>query len=81
MYDFEKRVLKFIKDSNKISSSRELREAFITLKSDFEDLSKVPSENVMFQYFDFIAWLESKTNNEPFSSVVKRRYKNRKLMN
>ena len=81
MYDFEKRVLKFIKDSNKIRSTRELREAFITLKNDFEELSKVPSEKVMFQYFDFIAWLESKTNNEPFSTVVKRRYKNRKLLN
>ena len=81
MYDFEKRVLSFIKDSNKIRSSRELRKAFIKLKADFEELSKIPSEKVMFQYFDFIAWLESKTNNESFSSVVKRRYKNRKLLN
>jgi tetratricopeptide (TPR) repeat protein len=78
MYDFEKRVLTFIKDSNKIRTSRELREAFIKLKKDFEELSKVPSEKVMFQYFDFIAWLESKTKNESFSSVVKKRYKERK---
>ncbi len=75
MYDFERRVLTFIKDSNKIRSPRELREAFAKLKNDFEELSKIPSEKVMFQYFDFIAWLESKTTNEPFSSVVKRRYK------
>ncbi len=79
MYDFEKRVLAFIKDSNKIRSSRELRDAFSKLKNDFEELSKIPSEKVMFQYFDFIAWLESKTSNEPFSSVVKRLYKERKV--
>lgn len=77
MYNFEKRVLTFIKDSNKIQTSRELREAFLTLKNDFEELSKIPSEKVMFQYFDFIAWLESKTSNESFSTVVKRRYKER----
>ena len=81
IYEFEKRVLTFIKDSNKIHSTRELRVAFLKLKKDFEELSKVPSEKVMFQYFDFIAWLESKTNNEPFSSVVKRRYKERKNLN
>lgn len=78
MYNFEKRVLSFIKDSSKIHSSRELRDAFIKLKKDFEELSKIPSEKVMFQYFDFIAWLESKTNNQSFSTVVKRRYQERK---
>ena len=77
MYDFEKRVLSFIKDSSKIHSSKELKEAFVKLKNEFEELSKIPSEKVMFQYFDFIAWLESKTNDETFSDVVKRRYKER----
>ena len=81
MYDFEKRVLTFIKDSSKIHSSRELREAFTKLKNDFEELSKIPSEKVMFQYFDFIAWLESKTSNESFSAVVKRRYKEKEKLN
>lgn len=75
MYGFEKCVLAFIKDSGKIHSAKELKNAFIKLKKDFETLSDIPSEKVMLKYFDFIAWLESKINNESFSSVVKRRYK------
>ncbi|MFT5386651.1 MAG: hypothetical protein ACI81W_004064, partial [Saprospiraceae bacterium] len=40
----------------------------------FEALAKDPSEKVMFQYFDFIAWADSKINNEAFAGAVKRRY-------
>lgn len=77
MYEFEKCVLAFIKNSNKMQSNRALKNGFIKLKKDFEELSKIPSEKVMFQYFDFISWLESKINNEPFSQVVKRKYEER----
>lgn len=75
MFEFEKKVLSFIKDSSKIHSLKELRSAFTQLKEEFEKLTTIPSEKVMFQYFDFISWLESKIENEPFASVVKRKSK------
>jgi hypothetical protein len=74
MYKVEKNVLTFIKDANKTAYSRALKEAFIKLKDTFEALAKDPSEKVMFQYFDFIAWADSKINNEAFAGAVKRRY-------
>ena len=49
-------------------------EIFYTLKEAFEALAKDPTEKVMFQYFDFIAWAESKINNESFAEAAKRRY-------
>lgn len=74
MYKLEKGVLTFIKEANRTASSRDLKVAFINLKNSFEVLAKDPSEKVMFQYFDFIAWLDSKINNESFAAAVKRHY-------
>ncbi len=73
MFEFEKKVLGFIKESNKIHSLRELMHAFANLKDEFEKLTHIPSEKVMFQYFDFISWLESKIENESFAEVVRRK--------
>ncbi len=74
VHQFERRVLSFIRESNKIRTRSELNKAFAHLKQDFEKLAEIPSERVMFQYFDFIAWLESKINNRPFPEVVRERY-------
>jgi len=52
-----------------------LREAFITLKKEFEDLAKIPSENAMLRYFNFIAWLESKIKEITFAEAVQANYK------
>ena len=77
IFEFERRVLNFIRESNKIKTGKELRSAFIQLKTDFEELANIPSERVMFQYFDFIAWLESKITGEAFDRVVKQRFRDR----
>jgi hypothetical protein len=45
------------------------------LKEDFESLSQIPSEKTMLQYFDFIAWLESKIDNKPFAELIRQRAK------
>jgi len=74
LYEFEKRVLGFIQKSGKLRSSKELREAFISLKKEFEDLAKIPSENAMLRYFNFIAWLESKIENKTFAEAVQANY-------
>lgn len=70
LYEFEKSVLGFIQKSGKLRSSKELREAFIELKNEFEILAKIPSENAMLRYFNFTAWLESKIDNKTFAEAV-----------
>lgn len=74
IYGFEKKVLDFIRDTNKIHSARELKQAFTQLKASFEELSNDPNEKVMLQYFDFVVWLESKINNQSFAEGMKKRY-------
>ena len=74
LFEFERRVISFIKDSEKISSRVQLRERFLKLKNEFQSLEKLPSEKVIFQYFDFISWLESKIKEMPFAQVVSERH-------
>lgn len=77
LYEFEKSVLGFIQKSGKVRSPKELREAFVQLKVEFENLSKIPSENAMLRYFNFIAWLTSKIENITFAETVQADYKSK----
>jgi len=79
LFQFERLVLNFIRETKKVVDKRSLKEKFITLKSAFEKLEKSPSEKVIFQYFDFIAWLDSKIKGMPFSQAVKERHSDLKL--
>ncbi|MEM6965534.1 MAG: hypothetical protein AAF573_12255 [Bacteroidota bacterium] len=74
LYDFEKSVMKFIQKAGRLRSSKELREAFVQLKEEFESLSEIPSENAMLRYFNFTAWLDSKINNKTFAESVQAAY-------
>ena len=74
MFKFEKEMLNVIQASMKAHTEKESREAFIQLKIEMENLSKIPSENAMFEYFNFPAWIESKINNKTFAESIKELY-------
>lgn len=74
MYKLEKSVLSFIKDSNKAMNAKERAAIFVALKDHFETLAKDPTENVLLQYFNFIAWADSKIKKESFAKAMKRHY-------
>lgn len=74
MYKLEKSVLNFIKEANKTASSRALKDTFINLKEEFEAHAKDPTEKVMFQYFNFLAWVDSKISGKSFAEAVRERY-------
>ena len=74
VYESEKAFINFIRIStNDILSRKEKKENIIKLKEDFLELAKNPAENVIHQYFDFIAWMDSKILGEAFAEVVKRK--------
>ncbi len=74
VFEFEKRVMRFIRDSNKVSNPKALKGLMEELREDFVILSQNPSEKVMFQYFDFLSWLESKISGRSFAEVVAEKY-------
>ncbi|NJN78648.1 MAG: hypothetical protein HC803_10260, partial [Saprospiraceae bacterium] len=69
-YEFESRILKFIRKSKDMATKRELKAAFVELKLELEILSEKDSEKAIFRYFNFMAWLDSKINENDFAYEV-----------
>ncbi len=72
LYKFETVILNFLrKNSSKTSSQKQLITAFKQLKAELEEVTKDEYEHRALSYFDFIAWLDSKIENDSFSSVIR----------
>jgi len=78
---FEQKILKFLKKSLSNRSSFELLKTFQVLEKDLKDLEHISSENIMLKYFDFVSWLQSKTEDKTFAQVIRERYLNNKPPN
>ncbi len=76
LYKFESGLLNFIKtDIPRISGKQELINAFKKFHDDLLKLEKDPYERRVFEYFDFISWLESKIENRSFADIVSEKAK------
>ena len=71
---YERSILQFLHDAQKIASPHDLPQTFHKLKDSLEILQQSPTESAMLRYFDIIAWLESKISGIPFAQVVQRTY-------
>lgn len=69
-YEFESRILKFIRKSKDMITKREQKTAFVELKAELQILSEKDSEKAIFRYFNFMAWLDSKINENDFAYEV-----------
>jgi hypothetical protein len=74
-HEFESRILKFIRKSKDLATKRELKVAFVELKVELKILSEKDSEKAIFRYFNFMAWLDSKINENNFAEEVQINYK------
>lgn len=72
VYKFETLVLNFIRKQglNK-NFYKESRDSLKDLKREAGKLLKDPFEKNVFQYFHFLAWLESKIEKRPFAGVAR----------
>jgi len=74
LYKVETVILGFIrKKMPRINSPKELREALKELKEALEKVTQDAFEKKALEYFDIIAWLESKVSNISFEEAVKSR--------
>lgn len=72
LHKMEEAFLKFIKkDLQKISTQEQQVKAFTKLKHQLEEIAKDPFEEYSLNYFDTIAWLESKISNKSFAQIIK----------
>lgn len=74
LFRFEAAFLDFIQKRIPPSGrNSELLLAFRELKTTLEKVMKDPYEQRVLEYFDFIAWLQSKTEARPLPDVIKER--------
>jgi len=71
---FEESILDFLKKSNKIDNNEKFRSYFEELMVEITKLSYDPFERQALDYFDFIAWLESKLNETSFADIIKKKF-------
>ena len=71
LYEYQVRVLKFLKKLNIDMTDEELFGAFAGLKEHLTPLVKDPFAKRAFYYFDIISWLESKITEVPVEQVIR----------
>lgn len=65
-------VLDFLKKAIKVTNHRPNKEMFIALLKQIEhDIKVDPIQTAVLDYFDIIAWLQSKIQNKPFMVILK----------
>ena len=76
VYKFETVILKFIRQSSfSPDDPKKLMVFYKELHSEFIEISKDAEERRVFEYFDFISWVESKTENRSLEEIIKEKEK------
>ncbi|MCB0395135.1 MAG: hypothetical protein KDD36_00690 [Flavobacteriales bacterium] len=74
-YQLERIIIDFIqKKAPHITNKTQLIEAFRETRHEIITLREDPYERKALEYFDFIAWIDSKLENKPFGEIVRRDY-------
>jgi hypothetical protein len=72
-YEVEKLFMKHIKQLSRVDEGKEQEKVFIEFNSKLSDLMKIDRENVILEYFDLLAWVQSKLNNDSFANTIQER--------
>jgi len=68
---YQKYILKFLRDLFSDFSDRNLKKQFVELKKQMVRLESNKYERRAFLYFDIISWLESKIENKSVQEIIK----------
>lgn len=74
-YEVEKLFMKHIKQLSRVDSGSARQKVFVDFNQKLNDLMKVDRENVILEYFDLMAWVQSKLEDESFESAIQKRVK------
>jgi len=72
-YKVESVIVKHLRKLVKTTLDSERKEAYQNMKLELEKLFENPVERVLLDYFDVLAWLESKIQNISFTDAVRRK--------
>lgn len=69
IYKFEELFLKLINQLSKTENVFDLAEKLVPFEKELTIIKKDPKEQVVFEYFDFHAWVKSKLERKPFLEI------------
>jgi hypothetical protein len=73
--EVERKIINFIRRAAGTPSKKELREAYESLKKEFEDLSEQPATKRFFtSFFDIMSWIESKIERKSFAQIIQAKF-------
>ena len=77
---FEKIIISFFKNEliNSVNA-KEIIGAFVELKKELLPLTKDADEKSVFEFFDYISWLDSKIENKPFAEIIRGKIRKSKV--
>ncbi len=73
MYRFETIFLDFISKMSKATAPKDIQNSYTHLYDELLQLKEDPFERTVFEYFDFIAWVESKVQKISFGDLIRQR--------
>lgn len=72
-YQMEKLFITHIKQLARVEGAEEQKSIFIKFNEELNELLKIEKENVILEYFDILAWTNSKINDISFAEAVQNR--------
>lgn len=73
IFKFETVMLNFIRNISSSKTVNDEQQIYKNLLHELHELTTDKFERGVFEYFDFIAWVESKISRHPFSEIAKAR--------
>ncbi len=74
LHQVQLRIINFLRNLSNIYP-HELKSAFVDLHRELKEYENHPYEKRSFMYLDIISWLESKIENVPVETIIKRKSK------
>lgn len=75
LYDLERRFIHFVSELMRQPSARGQLGVFQKMKTDLQEVAKMPGAKVLLQTFDLEAWLDSRIDGRTFAAVVRDKWR------
>jgi hypothetical protein len=76
LFEFEKTLIDFFKTNlSKRTNTADMKKQYSGLKADLHRINKQFPEKHTQNYFDFLTWIDSKTENISFAAAARRKSK------
>lgn len=74
LFAFERHIIRFVQQARQAPNKRARQTLYQGLKQQLQKVKDDPNEKVVFQYFDFMTWVDAKIQMLPFAKLCQQRF-------